>query len=225
MPAGIQHIDGPKAFQAAFGVSRETLDRFETYAALLRLWQKTINLVAPSTVNDVWHRHFADSAQLIRHTPQQVEPTVGAAARYVDFGSGAGFPGLVLAILNAERGGSHHTLVESDTRKAAFLREVARQTGVAVEIVTARIELPQTAAKVGEVNCVTARALAPMPRLASWVAPYFGPATVGLFLKGREVAAELDEAKRDWDFEAVLFPSVTDADARIVKLSGLRAKA
>lgn len=212
-----RRIDGSKAFQAEFAVSRETVARLETYAALLKRWQKTINLIAPSTVNDVWHRHFADSAQLMQHAP-------AGPVHWLDLGSGAGFPGLVLAIMAAEKGGTLHTLVESDTRKAAFLREVARETGVAVEILTSRIELPQTAAKVRDVNCVTARALAPMPRLMSWVAPYFGAATCGLFLKGRDVATELDEARRDWDFECQLITSVTDADARIVRVSGLRPK-
>lgn len=210
-------IDGPKAFQAAFGVSHETLAKFETYADLLKRWQKTINLVAPSTVNDVWNRHFADSAQLFEHAPKD-------GGHWLDVGSGAGFPGLVLAIMGSERGGMRHTFIESDTRKCAFLREVARATGTAVEIVTARIELPETTAKVREVNCVTARALAPMPRLASWVAPYFGVSTVGLFLKGRDVASELDEARQAWNFECQLIPSVTDGEARIVKMSGLSAK-
>lgn len=210
-------IDNARAFQSAFGVSHETLDKFETYAALLRRWQKTINLVAPSTVNDVWHRHFADSAQLFRCAP----PDRG---HWLDVGSGAGFPGLVLAIMASERGGTRHTFIESDTRKCAFLREVARATGTAVEIVTARIELPETAAKVREVNCVTARALAPLPRLAPWVAPYFNGETTGLFLKGRDVASELDEARQSWDFEYQLIASLTDDEGRIVKMSGLRAK-
>lgn len=210
-------IGNARAFQAAFGVSHETLDKFETYAALLRRWQNTINLVAPSTVNDVWHRHFADSAQLFRYAPLE-------GGHWLDVGSGAGFPGLVLAIMAGEKGGARHTFIESDTRKCAFLREVARATGTAVEIVTARIELPETTVKVREVNCVTARALAPLPRLASWVAPYFGGETTGLFLKGRDVASELDEARQSWDFEYQLIASLTDDEGRIVKMSGLRAK-
>jgi 16S rRNA (guanine527-N7)-methyltransferase len=220
--AGIsQHWDapikGPQDFHKAFAVSRETVDRLVTYAALLNRWQKTINLVAPSTLSDVWHRHFADSAQLAGLAPE-------GAQHWLDLGSGAGFPGLVLAILAAEKGGSRHTLVESDTRKAAFLREVARETGVAVEILADRIELPRTAASVGEVNCVTARALAPLPRLIPLVAPYFGVTTVGLFLKGRDFAAELEEAVRGWDLQSEEFPSVTDPDARILRLSQLRPK-
>ena len=210
-------IDSAKAFQAAFGVSHETVAKFETYAALLKRWQKTINLVAPSTVDDVWHRHFADSAQLLANAPL-------AEGHWLDVGTGAGFPGLVLAIMASERGGTRHTFIESDTRKGAFLREVARTTGTAVEIVTARIELPETAAKVGQVQCVTARALAPLSRLASWVAPYFGGETTGLFLKGRDVSLELDEALKAWDFAYQLLPSVTDDAGRIVKMSGLRAK-
>lgn len=210
----IKHIDGPEAFRTAFSVSRETVARLETYAALLKRWQKTINLVAPSTLDDVWHRHFADSAQLAHYGAEN-------AQHWLDLGSGAGFPGLVLAIMAAEIGVTRHTLIESDTRKAAFLREVARETGVAVEIVADRIELPRTPASVGEVNCVTARALAPLPRLLPLVAPYFGVATVGLFLKGRDVAAELEEAARSWAFQSELLQSVTDREGRVVRLAAL----
>ena len=126
-------ITTPEDFARAFGVSRETLERLETYEALLKQWQKTINLVAPSTLSDIWHRHFADSAQLLALAPPGAE-------RWLDLGSGAGFPGLVLAILLAERGHGRVTLIESDTRKAAFLGEVARRVGVAVDILGTRIE-------------------------------------------------------------------------------------
>ena len=213
----INQISGPEDFQEAFAVSRETVERLETYATLLKRWQKTINLVAPGTLNDIWQRHFADSAQIVEHAPE-------SAAHWLDVGSGAGFPGLVVAILLAGASGTRHTLIESDTRKAAFLREVARETGVAVEILAGRIEVPRTAASVGEVNCVTARALAPLPRLLPLVAPYFGVTTVGLFLKGRDFAAELEEAGRSWDYRSEEIPSVTDRDARILRLSELRPK-
>jgi 16S rRNA (guanine527-N7)-methyltransferase len=210
-------ITGPEAFQAIFAVSRETLDRLATYEALLRRWQKAINLVAPSTLDEVWHRHFADSAQLWLYRP-------AAARTWLDLGSGAGFPGLVLAILAAEAGESRHFLVESDSRKAAFLREVARQTGIVVDILCMRIENPETRVKVGKVDCVTARALAPLPRLVEMAAPYFASSTLGLFLKGREVAAEIEEAARTWRFAYELKPSVTDEDARVVLLKALRPK-
>jgi 16S rRNA (guanine527-N7)-methyltransferase len=211
-------IDSPESFQAAFAVSRETLAHFVTYADLLARWQKTINLVAPSTLGEVWHRHFADSAQLWRYRPPE-------ARVWLDAGSGAGFPGLVLAILAAEKGGTRHFLIESDSRKAAFLRAVARETGVSVDILCMRIENPETHAKVGAVHCVTARALAPLPRLVELVAPYFSPSTLGLFLKGRDVAAEIEEAARNWQFTAELIPSITDRDARVVLLKALKRKA
>lgn len=210
-------ISGPKDFAEAFRVSRETLAKLETYAAILLRWQKTINLVAPATLPNLWHRHFADSAQLFAHAP-------AGAAHWLDVGSGAGFPGLVLAILASEAGSSRHTLIESDSRKAAFLAEVARNTGVAVEIIAARIESRETIAKVKKVSCVTARALAPMPRLLPWVAPFFGAETTGLFLKGREVTAELEEAAKTWHFAYELIPSITENDSRIVKLSALHPK-
>ena len=214
---GTKHISGPEAFQDAFAVSHETLSQLKVYADLLKRWQKTVNLVAPSTLDDVWHRHFADSAQLWHlASPGDIH--------WLDLGSGAGFPGLVLAIMASETGGTRHTLIESDTRKAAFLREVARETGTAVEIVADRIELPATAAKVGEVNCVTARALAPLVRLLPLVAPFFGQASVGLFLKGRDVTAELEDAALSWAFQPELVASVTDRDGRILKLAQLHQK-
>src|SRR6476469_8687725 len=140
MSAEIRQISIPADFAAAFDVSRETLDRLAIYEALLRQWQKAINLVAPSTLDAVWHRHFGDSAQIVRLAPH--------ARSWTDLGSGAGFPGLVVAILLADReqqsspsprGGGEPayvksapgiTLIESDSRKCAFLREVARKTGI-----------------------------------------------------------------------------------------------
>ena len=214
-------MTAPNYFKAVFGVSRGTLDRLETYENLLKRWQKTINLVAPSTLDDVWHRHFADSAQLWQYRPTGAQTGVRT---WLDLGSGAGFPGLVLAILGAEAGDSRHILVESDSRKAAFLREVARETGVLVDILCMRIENAETRAKLGMADCVTARALAPLPRLLEIAAPYFASSTLGLFLKGREVAAEIEEAARSWQFAYELKPSMTDEDARVVLLKALKRK-
>ena len=211
-------IDTPAEFQARFGVSAEICDKLKTYEALLKRWQKTINLVAPSTLDDIWHRHFADSAQLWPLAPQ-------GARTWLDLGSGAGFPGLVLAILASETAASRHILVESDSRKAAFLREVARETGAAVDILCMRIENPETHAKVGVADCVTARALAPLSRLVEIAAPFFGSSTQGLFLKGRDVAAEIESAAQDWQFAFELIPSVTEEGGRVVLLNALKAKA
>ena len=210
-------IASPATFAQAFTVSRETLDKLVAYEDLLRRWQNTINLVAPSTLATVWERHFADSAQLAGHRPLHTRTSL-------DLGSGAGFPGMVLAIMDSDNGATRHILVESDSRKAAFLREVARGTGVTVDILCGRIESPAIHAKVGPVDCVTARALAPLPRLVELVAPFFGPSTLGLFSKGRDVAVEIEEAGRAWDFQLELKPSVTDPDGRVVLLTALKAK-
>lgn len=218
-------------FAAATGVSRETIERLNLYESQLKLWQPRINLVANATLTDVWHRHFFDSAQIV--------PLIPSEARvFVDLGSGGGFPGLVLAILLQERRGgstaggateaSHQpwrfVLVESDNRKCAFLREVARRTGVAVEILSTRIENPETQAKLASVDVVTARALAPLDRLLGLAAPLFGERTVGLFLKGQGAQAEVEVARLQWAFDASFVPSVTAADARIVVVRNLRRR-
>jgi 16S rRNA (guanine527-N7)-methyltransferase len=213
----LSRVDTPDEFQARFGISRATREKLETYEALLKRWQKTINLVAPSTLDEIWHRHFADSAQLWQHRPAN-------ARTWLDLGSGAGFPGLVLAIMAAETGGTRHILVESDSRKAAFLREVARETRVAVDILCMRIESLETHAKVGVADCVTARALAPLSRLVEIAAPYFASSTLGLFLTGREVAAEVEKAAQDWQFAFELIPSVTEEGGRVVLLKALKPR-
>lgn len=220
-------IDGPATFSKQFNVSRETVAKLVTYADLLKHWQKTINLVSPTTIDGLWSRHMADSAQLLALAPAD-------AKVWVDLGSGAGFPGLVLAILLSEREGIRMTLVESDARKVAFLREVVRQTGLnkgavragqasacAVDICHARIEIASTHATVGTVDVVTARALAPLPKLLSLCRPFFGPRTVGLLLKGREAEREVEEAKQNWQFDASLVPSLTGNDARIAVVTKL----
>lgn len=221
-PSSSLCISDARAFQSAFGVSRETVDNLETYAALLRKWQATINLVAPSTLEAVWHRHFADSAQLVQHIPAE-------ARTCVDLGSGAGFPGLVLAILFkdralAGRAEKRFTLVESDTRKAAFLAEVARKTGTAVDIRAKRIEFLSTQDKVAAVDVVTARALAPMIRLLGLMEPLIGAKGQAVLLKGREAEAEISEAREKWQFEASLAPSLTEPGACVVTIKNLKAK-
>jgi 16S rRNA (guanine527-N7)-methyltransferase len=123
-----------------------------------------------------------------------------------------------------ETGGTRHILVESDSRKAAFLREVARETRVAVDILCMRIESVETHAKVGVADCVTARALAPLSRLVEIAAPYFASSTLGLFLKGREVAAEVEKAAQDWQFAFELIPSVTEEGGRVVLLKALKPR-
>ena len=211
-------IADAEAFGAHFSVSRETLERLKTYEALLRQWQPTINLVAPSTLLAVWERHFADfGSRLLALAPAD-------ALSWVDLGAGAGFPGLVLGIMLAERPGAKITLIESDQRKAAFLGEVTRKTGAPVDILCKRIETAATQAKLGAFDVVTARALAPLPRLLSLARPYFSSATSGVFPEGREAGAEIEAAREEFEFDVAPKPSLTDAHGRILVVTALQAK-
>jgi len=188
-------------------VSHETVLRLEAFVELLLRWQQIKNLVAPSTLNQVWTRHIADSAQLV--------PLLNNAGSVVDFGSGAGFPGLVLAILMAGRPKFHLHLVESNGRKASFLREAARATGASVSVHAIRIE-DFVARWDGKCDFVTARALAPLADLLALGEKLFRSGAQALFLKGKTAADELTEARRLWDIEAQLFPSVTDSTGQII---------
>jgi 16S rRNA (guanine527-N7)-methyltransferase len=192
-------------------VSRETYDRLERYASLLVRWQKTINLVAPSTLSQLWQRHILDSAQLMDHVPSH-------AASWLDLGSGGGFPGLVCAAIAAE---THprlrFTLVEADLRKAAFLRETARQLGLSVGVISRRIEdLPPSHADV-----ISARALAPLAVLCSHALPHLAPGGICLFQKGARHADELATARQDWHITCSIIPSLTDPEAVIIRIEQL----
>lgn len=198
----------------AASVSRETLARLDAYVALLERWQNVKNLVGPDTLADVWSRHVADSTQLAEHAPLQ--------GLWVDLGSGAGFPGLVLAILAAETATARVVLIESNARKAAFLREVTRVTGAPAEVHVARVELVVPTLPGAAV--VTARALAPLATLLDWANPLLTTGTIGLFPKGRDAEAELTAARRRWRFDADLLPSRTAPDARIVRVTSLAAQ-
>jgi len=203
------HIAGADEFAGRFGADDRTIEALKRYEALLARWQRAVNLVGASSLDDVWHRHFADSAQLLT--------LAGQAKSWLDLGSGAGFPGLVIAILGASSG-TNVTLVESSSRKCAFLAEVARETGVAVEIRNERIESLALAATVACFDVVTARGLAPLDKLLRLSAPFFGPHTVGLFLKGKRAESEIETAKRAWTFHVKLVRSCTDRHARIIEV-------
>ncbi|WP_158047738.1 16S rRNA (guanine(527)-N(7))-methyltransferase RsmG [Skermanella pratensis] len=186
------------------GVSRETRNRLQVYADLLRKWQPAINLVGPRTLPHLWTRHFADSAQL--------HPLVPPGARtLVDFGSGAGFPGLVLAIL----GVPEVHLIESDQRKAAFLREVARATGATATIHAVRIEQVEPF----PADVVTARALAPLANLLGFAAPFLAPGSICLFPKGQQAEDEVSIAAKTWNITVDRIQSVTDSSASILRVS------
>jgi len=204
MPAS-EPLDA-EGFALATNVSRETLERFECYADLLVKWNARFNLVGRSTLGDLWHRHMLDSAQLFEHLPPSVH-------RLVDFGSGAGFPGLVLAIM----GVPDVHLIEANARKSAFLLEAARVTGTSVTVHNARVEngTPLTA------DVVTARAMASLPILLDYAIPYLKPNSICLFLKGSDVKEELTELRSLWNIRDHTHQSITNPESVIVRLEVL----
>lgn len=192
-------------------VSRETLDRLHLFAELLARWNARINLVAPSTVADMWQRHIVDSAQLFDHAPESTQ-------HWVDLGSGGGLPGLVCAILAQEnRPGCQFTLIESDKRKAAFLMTVTRELGLNARIIAQRIE--DVPAQMADV--VSARALAPLPVLLGSVARHLRPGGLALLLKGKSYAEELAMARAEWQFDVAEIESQTDSLARLLILKDI----
>lgn len=203
--------DGPTAFGAAMAglgrpVSRETLGRLEAFVATLKRWQKAINLVGPSTLPLVWERHILDSAQLEPLIPQE-------ARTLADLGTGAGFPGLVLAAMRPDL---QVTLVEADARKAAFLGEAARQMALPVppRVVVARIE----AAPPSRADVITARALAPLDQLLAWADRHRNDHAISLFHKGKGWQGELTQAMKSWDLSTQPLASATDRDAVILRI-------
>ena len=194
-------------FARAADVSRETLARIDAYVALLETWQARINLVSRASLADVWRRHLLDSAQILAYLP-------GDCRRLVDLGSGAGFPGLVLAIL----GVNGVELVESDGRKCVFLAEAARAAGVAVTISNRRIEdLPAAPADV-----ITARACAPLEKLLGHGERFWGSGTRLIALKGVHVDKELTKATKCWNMTVERFPSRSDPGGTILCIGDLR---
>lgn len=193
-------------------VSRESLEKLNIYHALLLKWQKAINLVSPKTVEDAWVRHFADSAQLLNFISDDVKVVM-------DWGSGAGFPAMVLAIL---RSSIEFHVVESDERKCQFIRTVSRETSVPIRIHTQRIE----DLELDSVNphLITARALASARNLLGYAVPWVerSPELKMLLLKGEGAQAELDEAAQGYKFDVELSPSVTEPSASIAMLSSIR---
>ncbi len=190
-------------------VSHEIAARLDRLVEMLLDWQQRINLVAHSTIPTVWTRHISDSLQLIDLAPQ--------AKVWIDLGSGAGFPGLVLACALADDPQAAVHLVESNGKKANFLREAAAHTGVPAKIHHVRIE--DFAKKFGaRPDVITARALAPLSETLGLAHPLSKTGAQGLFLKGQDVAFELTEATKYWKFEPVLVPSKTSPSSRIVSV-------
>jgi 16S rRNA (guanine527-N7)-methyltransferase len=191
-------------------VSRETRRRLDAIVGQLRKWQPRINLVAPSTMSEIEARHIADSLQLPALAPQ--------ARRWVDLGSGGGFPGLVAAAVLADTPAADVILIESNAKKCAFLRETARVAGLPVTVVCERIEaaVPRLS---GPFDVVSARALAPLPALLAYAEPLIAAGATGLFPKGQDVDDEVRAALRAWNFDHDLIQSSTEDGARIVRVT------
>ena len=197
------------------GVSRETEMRLDRYVDLLKQWQTKTNLVAPSTLPQLWTRHIADSLQLLALAP--------TAKVWIDLGSGGGFPGVVLACALAEIPGAMVHLVERNAKKAAFLREAVRVTGApsVVHLAEIRDIVDRFASSV---DCVTARALAPLHQLISFAEPLVRKGAKALFLKGQDVEAELTEATKYWKIQPKLHSSCTGGQGWIVELDQIERR-
>lgn len=193
---------------AGVAVSRETYEELQAFEELARKWTVKINLIAPSTIDDLWERHIVDSAQLWKLVPDN-------AQSWVDIGSGGGFPGIVLAIMAKEfRPQMAFTLIESDQRKCAFLRTAARELGLNVKVLSERVE------KVAPLQAdgMSARALAALDVLLGFADRHLNAQAVAIFPKGRAYEGEVEQARQSWQFSLEIFDSMTDPDARILRL-------
>ena len=190
-------------------VSRDTQERLDIYLELLRKWSPKINLVSPASLKDAARRHFDDSLQIASLTPE-------GAKSWIDMGSGGGFPGAVVAIALAGSG-LEITLIESDQRKAAFLRTVSRETKTPFKVIAQRIE------DVPAMNCnvVSARALAPLADLLEYAEPHLVPNGKALFMKGGSWRNEVRDAQKTWRFTCDAHTSMTNPDAAVLEIGGL----
>jgi len=205
-------IDAFNLVNSIYPVSRETFDALERFRNLLELWQKKTNLVASDTIAEFWTRHVCDSIQCLSILPQ--------ANCWVDLGSGGGFPGAVIAIANRDRNERMHYLVESNNKKCAFLRTIARETGSNVSVMAERIEsatehLPKSRKGV---NVVTARALAQLPQLLELSHDLLAQGSVGLFHKGRDFQREIQDCDGLWRFDLVIHRSRVEADSVLLEI-------
>ncbi|MGD9913376.1 MAG: 16S rRNA (guanine(527)-N(7))-methyltransferase RsmG [Rhizobiaceae bacterium] len=194
-------------------VSRETYERLKTFEATFRKWAGRINLSAPSTLASLWQRHILDSAQLMPLAPK--------ASRWVDIGSGGGFPGAIVATLLQERPGSRIALIESNRKKTAFLQAALGEVGARAEIHSVRIEASHQALSFSP-EVVTARALAPLDVLFGLAEPWLSSGARGLFHKGRDYRMEVEQSSHAWNFNLIVHPSRIEPDSVILEITELK---
>ena len=212
-PATDEDGFGPDDVIRLTGVSRETFERVSGYLDLLDRWRERINLIGPGEGRHLWRRHVLDSLQLV----EQISSEDKSVA---DLGSGAGFPGLILACALAERPGASVTLVEKSPRKSEFLRAAGKELGLPVSVLTIRLEDAPGAL----FDVVTARALAPLPKLLGFAASWLKPSGKALLMKGRDTATELAEAREAWTFDLSILDSQSSPEGRVLKVSSLRPR-
>jgi 16S rRNA (guanine527-N7)-methyltransferase len=194
------------------GVSRETEDQLKAYQSLVLRWNQRINLISRNDEDEIWQRHILDSAQIWRYRRS-------AAMEWLDFGSGAGFPGLVIAVLAKQHFSALQvTLVESDVRKCAFLRHASRELSLQTRVLNERIE--RLNSETAEI--ISARALAPLTKLLAYAEKHLLPGGICLFPKGQRVHKEVDEARAHWAFACHLHPSATRDGAYVLEIGGIR---
>lgn len=198
--------------EIAGSVSRETFDSLVAFQEEFLRWSARINLAAPSTLNDIWSRHILDSAQLAGIKPDSL--------KWLDVGSGGGFPGAIMGILLKDRAGATIDLVESNNKKAAFLRSVLALQKAPARVHVSRIEDAEGLVSMPEI--VTARALAPLPLLLRLTSPWLENGAVALFHKGRDYLVEISESHKEWHFDLIEHQSKIDPTSRILEISGLR---
>lgn len=212
-PAHDEDGFGPDDAVALTGVSRETLGRVHAYLEVLDAWRERINLIGPGEGRHLWRRHVLDSLQLIGQIPAD-------ATKIVDVGSGAGFPGLIIACAMAERPGVNVTLVEKSVRKCEFLEAAIAEVGLPARVLNVRIE----EAPREKFDLMTARALAPLPRLLGYGYAWLKPSGNAVLMKGKDAAAELAEARKDWTFDVSDRASLSSAEGRILTISTIKPR-
>ncbi|MBK8840065.1 MAG: 16S rRNA (guanine(527)-N(7))-methyltransferase RsmG [Hyphomonadaceae bacterium] len=212
-PATDEDGFGPEDVVRLTGVSRETFQKISAYLELLDRWRERINLIGPAEGRHLWRRHVLDSLQLLQYISAEDKSVA-------DLGSGAGFPGLILACALADKAGAAVTLVEKSPRKSEFLRAVGKEVGLPVAVLTIRLEdAPGVLFDV-----VTARALAPLPKLLGFADAWLKPSGKALLMKGRDTEAELAEAREAWTFDLSTLDSQSSPEGRVLRVSSLRSR-